>query len=161
MALGVAVLEDGKLRLERSGDAITVVGVQDPSFNVDPTLTDDEEILSAKLTVLVSEADGYTVLLSHRPELFEVYAAHGVDLVFSGHAHGGQFRLPLVGGVVAPNQGLFPKYDAGLFSEGQTHMVVSRGIGNSIIPVRVNNRPEVVLLELEADSGVVGGKAQK
>ena len=72
-------------------------------------------------------------------------------MVFSGHAHGGQFRLPLVGGVVAPNQGLFPEYDAGLYSEQSTDMVVSRGIGNSILPFRVNNRPEIVLVELHSE----------
>jgi len=71
-----------------------------------------------------------------------------VDLVLSGHAHGGQFRLPFIGGLAAPNQGLFPEYDAGLFVEGNTHMMVSRGIGNSIFPVRFNNRPEVVVVEL-------------
>jgi predicted MPP superfamily phosphohydrolase len=71
-----------------------------------------------------------------------------MDLVFSGHAHGGQFRLPFIGGLVAPNQGFFPKYDAGLFSEGSTNMIVSRGVGNSIIPIRFNNRPEIVLVTL-------------
>ncbi len=148
IALGVTVLADAKVTIERSGEAITVMGVDDPRFHTDPSRPDDEAIMDAKLKALVSEEDGYTVLLSHRPELFEVYVEYGVDLVFSGHAHGGQFRLPFLGGVVAPGQGLFPKYDAGLFSEGPTHMVVSRGIGNSIIPVRVNNRPEVVLVEL-------------
>ena len=69
--------------------------------------------------------------------------------MFSGHAHGGQFRLPFVGGLVAPNQGFFPKYDAGLFSEGCTTMIVSRGVGNSIIPFRINNPPEIVVVELK------------
>ena len=70
--------------------------------------------------------------------------------MLSGHAHGGQFRLPLIGGLVAPNQGLFPKYDAGLYQSGGTAMVVSRGLGNSILPVRFNNRPEVVVIEFTA-----------
>ena len=72
----------------------------------------------------------------------------GVDLVLSGHAHGGQIRLPFVGGLIAPGQGLFPEYDAGLYTEGDTHMVVSRGIGNSVFPFRVNNRPEIVVVTL-------------
>ena len=75
----------------------------------------------------------------------------GVDLVFSGHAHGGQFRLPFLGGVVAPNQGLFPKYDSGLYTQGNTNMLVSRGIGNSIIPIRFNNRPEIIVVDLQTE----------
>jgi len=66
-------------------------------------------------------------------------------------SRGGRSRLPFIGGLAAPNQGLFPKYDAGLFSEGKTKMIVSRGIGNSIFPFRFNNRPEVVLIELQTD----------
>ena len=72
-------------------------------------------------------------------------------MVLSGHAHGGQFRLPFIGGLVAPNQGLFPKYDAGLFTDGHTNMIVSRGLGNSIIPIRFNNRPEIILVELNTN----------
>ena len=105
---------------------------------------------STKLKNLIDDESGYTILLSHRPELFETYMDGGIDLVFSGHAHGGQFRLPFIGGLVAPNQGMFPKYDAGLYTDGGTSMVVSRGIGNSIIPFRFNNRPEIVLVELNA-----------
>ena len=100
------------------------------------------------ISELQNESDGFTVLLSHRPELFDLYVNTGVDLVFSGHAHGGQFRLPFVGGLVAPNQGFFPKYDAGQFIKENTTMIVSRGVGNSIIPVRFNNRPEIIVAEL-------------
>ena len=109
-------------------------------------------MIDQKLLELVVEDPGFTLLLSHRPELFDTYADHDIDLVLSGHAHGGQFRLPLIGGLVAPDQGLFPKYDAGLYSEGNTSMIVSRGLGNSIIPVRFNNRPEVVLIELKSQN---------
>lgn len=86
--------------------------------------------------------------MSHRPELFDSYASAGIDLSLTGHAHGGQFRIPLVGGVFAPSQGFFPKYDAGLYWQGGCAMVVSRGIGQSVIPVRLKNRPEIVLVEL-------------
>ena len=67
----------------------------------------------------------------------------------TGHAHGGQFRIPFLGGLVAPNQGFFPEYTAGLYHEKNTNMVVSRGLGNSIIPVRINNTPELVIIELK------------
>ena len=76
--------------------------------------------------------------------------SESIDLVLSGHAHGGQFRLPFIGGLIAPGQGIFPKYDAGAYSEKRTTMIVSRGIGNSIIPVRFNNRPEVVIVHLDS-----------
>ena len=91
-----------------------------------------------------------SLLLSHRPELFDIYVEEKVDVVLTGHAHGGQFRLPLIGGLAAPNQGLFPKYDSGIFVEDATHMIVSRGIGNSIIPLRINNPPEIVVVKLTA-----------
>ena len=90
----------------------------------------------------------YKILLSHRPEVFDTYVEKKMNLVLCGHAHGGQFRLPLIGGMIAPNQGLFPKYDGGIYEKESTTMVVSRGIGNSIIPVRFNNRPEVVMIVL-------------
>ena len=145
---GVTVLEDAKAEIEVSGETITLVGVDDPSFQTDYLFGDDETVMRGKLKDLISEADGYTILLSHRPELFEIYAENKVELIFSGHAHGGQFRLPFVGGLAAPNQGFFPKYDGGIYTEGNTSMVVSRGVGNSIFPFRVNNRPEVVLVAL-------------
>ena len=149
MERGVTVLEDEKVEIEHMGESVVLVGVIDPSFETDYLLGDDEAVMKSKLKELVKEEDGYIILLSHRPELFDSYVDNGVDLVFSGHAHGGQFRIPFIGGIVAPNQGVFPKYDAGVFTEDNTDMVVSRGVGNSIIPLRVNNRPEVVLVELE------------
>lgn len=68
-----------------------------------------------------------------------------MDLLLAGHAHGGQFRLPFVReGLVAPGQVFFPKYTCGEYTSGDFSMIVSRGIGNSIIPVRIFNTPEVV-----------------
>ena len=148
--LGVVVLEDGRIELEQSGETITLLGVKDPSFQTDYLFGDSETVMQSKLHEITNEEDTYTILLSHRPELFEVYTESKVDLVLSGHAHGGQFRLPFVGGLVAPNQGLFPKYDAGLYTEENTNMIVSKGIGNSILPFRFNNRPEVILIELQS-----------
>ena len=149
--LGVVVLEDARVELEQSGETITLIGVNDPSFQTDYLFGDSETVMQGSLQELTNKDDGYTVLLSHRPELFKVYVENGADLVLSGHAHGGQFRLPFVGGLVAPNQGLFPEYDIGLYTEENTNMIVSRGIGNSILPFRFNNRPEVIFIELESD----------
>ena len=148
-AAGVTVLEDVKTKISMEGETITLIGVNDPSYQTDYLFGDSETVMNTKLEELHSEKDGFTVLLSHRPELFDTYADHGMDLVLSGHAHGGQFRLPFIGGLVAPNQGLFPEYDAGIYTEGNTNMLVSRGVGNSILPFRINNRPEVILIELQ------------
>ena len=145
---GVNVLEDQKVQITREGESITLMGIDDPSFQEDYLFGDSESVARQAITDLQNESDRYTILLSHRPELFDLYVDTGMDLVLSGHAHGGQFRLPFIGGLVAPNQGFFPKYDAGLFSVDSTNMIVSRGVGNSIIPIRFNNRPEIILVTL-------------
>lgn len=146
------VLHDACVMLERDGAEIAVLGVDDPDF---VPLTDDVDAVSGlllpqELQKLAGDA-AFTVLLSHRPELFENYVQAGMDVVLSGHAHGGQIRLPFLGGLAAPNQGFLPEYDAGVFRQNETTMIVSRGIGNSIIPVRFNNRPEVVLITLRCE----------
>lgn len=140
--LGVMVLRNDKTALEYGGEKITIIGLDDRAFGIDV-----DRILES----LSCEEDSFTLLFSHRPELFDTYVKNEIDLTLSGHAHGGQIRLPFVGGIVAPGQGLFPKYDAGLYTEGDSKMVVSRGIGNSIVPLRFNNRPEVILIELKAE----------
>ena len=132
--LEVHVMEDETVMLERQGAVISLTGHQ---------WGDTDEI------GLLSDHEGFRILLSHQPEDMENYAAGDYDLVLSGHAHGGQFRLPFIGGLYAPGQGIFPEYDAGLFRLGDTQMVVSRGIGNSSFPLRFNNRPEVLLILLE------------
>ena len=141
---GVTLLEDEKASLERGGAHLTLLGLSDPAFGGDPVRSLSE----------LAAGEGYRILLSHRPERMKLYAEAGVDLVFSGHAHGGQFRLPFLGGVLAPDQGFFPEYDSGLYEEEETAMLVSRGIGNSIIPLRVNNRPELIVAELKVSVGI-------
>lgn len=143
---GITVLQDEAIELNYGDVCIQLIGLNDPDFSERDRLL-SESILEAKLSQ-VNISDGFTILLSHRPEYFNVYQNKNIDLVLSGHAHGGQFRLPLGGGVIAPGQGLFPKYDAGAYTENGTTMIVSRGIGNSIIPVRINNPPEIVIIEL-------------
>ena len=145
---GVIILEDTQTEISIEEQTITLIGVNDPSFQTDYLFGDSETVINSKLTELHTDGEVFTILLSHRPELFDTYADHDVDLVLSGHAHGGQFRLPFIGGVVAPNQGLFPEYDAGIYTDGNTNMFVSRGVGNSILPFRLNNRPEVIIIEL-------------
>ena len=148
---GVVVLENQQVQITKEGEHITLIGVDDPSFRTDYLFGDAESVIKQATADLQNETDSFTILLSHRPELFDTYVDSGVDLVFSGHAHGGQFRIPLVGGLVAPNQGFFPKYDAGQFNRENTTMIGSRGVGNSIIPVRFNNRPEIIVVSLIAE----------
>lgn len=146
LAHSVVVLHDEAVPLTRNGETIQLVGLDDPDFT-DRNASIQQSMLETKLRNLNLTTD-YRILLSHRPEYFDAYVAAEIDLALCGHAHGGQFRLPLVGGLVAPNQGFFPKYDAGVYTEQGTTMIVSRGVGNSILPVRFNNRPELVSVEL-------------
>ena len=145
----VVILHDDVIQLIKDSETIQIAGLDDPDFTERDTYIQDS-MAQTKISNL-SLSDEYCILLSHRPELFEEYVSEEVDLVLSGHAHGGQFRVPFVGGIIAPDQGLFPEFDAGKYSKNHTTMIVSRGIGNSIIPVRINNRPEIVIVELMCD----------
>ena len=148
---GVVILEDARTEISLGGETITLIGVNDPSFRTNDLSGDSVTVMDAKLTQVHGDDNEFTILLSHRPELFDTYVKNNIDLVLSGHAHGGQFRLPFIGGLVAPHQGMFPEYDTGLYTEENTNMIVSRGVGNSIFPFRINNRPEVILIELQVN----------
>lgn len=144
IADGVNVLRNGSVRIRKEMDAIRIVGVDDPAF---AKASDAITNLDAALEALSS--NDFTILLAHRPELIDEYSKWGIDLVLSGHAHGGQIRLPGIGGLYAPGQGFFPRYTSGNYTVGDTEMIVSRGIGNSAFPLRVNDRPEVVIVTLK------------
>jgi len=136
---GVQVLRSESVQLEQDGEYLTIIGMDDPAAS---------ESFTADLLRLRENARGFTLLLSHRPERFETYCSAEVHLALCGHAHGGQVRIPLIGGVIAPHQGFFPKYDSGIYAKGDTRMILSRGLGNSLCPLRVNNRPELIVAEL-------------
>ena len=144
---GVTILENSSADITIGDEAITLIGINDPTFRME--LVDDtmEQNIAHQLEDMIPDNDNYKVLLAHRPEYFDVYAGN-VDLVLSGHAHGGQFRIPFIGGLVAPGQGFFPEYYEGSHIKENTEMIVSRGIGNSIIPFRINNKPEIIVAEL-------------
>ncbi len=147
---GATVLDGEKVELQRDGESIIVAGVADPLLErkADRRLT-SEQIVAQKLR-RVSPNERFTLLISHRPELAELYAKHGVDLALTGHAHGGQIRLPFVGGLLAPNQGVLPRYDGGAYRIGDSTTIVSRGLGPSVFPTRLFNRPCLVVCELKA-----------
>lgn len=145
---GVHLMTETQEPLFYNNNEIVCMGIKDPDF-YDAAESDTKKLLTREvINEFEYTEEDFTLLLSHRPELFDIYTEAGINLILTGHAHGGQFRLPFIGGLAAPNQGLFPKYDAGVFSENVTHMVVSRGIGNSIIPIRFNNPPEIVFVKL-------------
>ena len=152
-ARGVQVLRDGWMPLARGGEEIALIGLDDPGFSAgeDWTLAEGLDQTQARLSALLAQAgDRFSLVLSHRPELLPAYAEAGADLVLSGHAHGGQVRLPGIGGLFAPGQGILPRLTSGVHARGETRLVVSRGLGNSSFPLRVFNPPEIVTVTLRA-----------
>ncbi len=149
---GVEVLDGRNVSVEKDGETINLTGIDDATFFGSGMLSEREIIFTQKLKELAKDkGENFGILLSHRPELIDIYADCGFDLAFTGHAHGGQIRLPFVGGVLTPNQGLFPEYDAGEFKKDGLTMIVSRGLGNSVFPFRIGNRPDIVLCELKGE----------
>ncbi len=138
---GVVCLDDEVITISKDGSDISLIGIDEASLGYGVLSGLTEEIKSEEVTIL----------LAHEPQYLEDYAKAGVDLVLSGHAHGGQFRLPFIGGVYAPDQGLFPEYTEGLHEMDGTSMIISRGIGNSVIPLRMFNHPEIVCMTLKAE----------
>lgn len=133
---GVVILDDQVVEISMGDAKFRLVGL------------DDKSLADGTLGALLSDEKELTVVLAHEPQYFARYAGTGVDLVLSGHAHGGQFRLPFVGGIVAPDQEFLPEYTAGEYYMDGTEMIVSRGLGNSVIPARLFNYPEIVCVEL-------------
>ena len=142
---GVKVLRMSSDVLTVRGQRIALCGVPDPYEMVFSGAPETEEQLRQALEH-VDSAD-FTVLLAHRPELLAKYAQYLFDLVVSGHAHGGQVRIPgLLNGLYAPNQGWFPKLAGGEYVQDGTTMIVSRGLAVRTGLPRIFNRPEVVLV---------------
>ncbi len=147
--LGVYIMDDTALDLSIGSSTIQLLDLADPDFYTSNYLEEtDISNLEAQLEQW-SNSEEFKLLLTHRPELFDLYCEHKIDLIFAGHAHGGQVRLPLIGGLAAPDQGLFPKYTSGSYNKGSSTMYVSRGLGNSIVPIRIFNRPEIVAVTLK------------
>ncbi|MBO5509150.1 MAG: metallophosphoesterase [Lachnospiraceae bacterium] len=99
---------------------------------------------------LGDKPDEYTILIAHNPDYFKNYAVWGANLTFSGHIHGGMIRIPGLGGVISPKLRIFPKYDYGYFKYDNKHMIVTGGLGAHFPKIRVNNRPELVMVELRS-----------
>ncbi len=146
----VVVLDNESITISTGiDDYIDILGLSDPGFTTEENSDEYSTVDIETLLEEWSESDNFKILLSHRPELFDIYVENNIDMVFSGHAHGGQAILPIIGPLYAPNQGFFPDYTEGMYTEENTSMVVSRGLGNSIIPIRVFNNPEILFVTMK------------
>ncbi len=149
--LGAKLLDGISCEIERNGERLAFFGVQDPFSKVPAVISENIRRSFSKL----SEYDGYKILLFHRANLFDEIKDYGFDLILSGHMHGGQMSLPVLGGVLAPSSAvlsgkrmLFPKYCRGTVKSGSTTMIINRGIGNTLPIPRWGNRPEVGIITL-------------
>ena len=154
---GVNILAGECDTITINGQMLSICGVDDPDAEVylaegEPVERQLERADEAAQEVeKILGTDIFSVLLSHRPELFETYQNYSFDLVLSGHAHGGQWRIPgLLNGLFAPNQGLFPEYAGGRYDYMGGTMIVSRGLARESTPVpRIFNRPELVIVDVK------------
>ena len=143
----ITVLEGDTEKLDINGNKINICGIDDPDVG---KRKHKEQVEKCGQNI---DKDVFTVLISHRPELIDIYNKYPFDLVVAGHAHGGQFAFPFIlpNGLYAPNQGVFPKYTNGMYSLKNGKLVVSRGLGKNrpyLIP-RIFNNPEIITIDLE------------
>ena len=137
---GVSLLVDESETLNINGAEICISGMDDPAS----WGKGDLEFVKNNPPNVTPSDTAFNILLCHRANVYPAVSDLGFDLVLSGHLHGGQVRIPLLGGLIAPNRELFPKYSSGIYSEGSSVMVVSRGLGNNVDFPRVFNPPELV-----------------
>lgn len=157
-SLGVKVLDNQKVALERGKDSIELYGMWfNLRYYADRSENASEEeqgyfFNTEAMTEILGSCDNkrYNILLTHNPVYFEAYASWGADLTLSGHIHGGMIRLPFLGGIYSPEKIYFPKYDAGIFNDDGKSMVVSRGLGNGNLGFRLFNCPELVIVTLKS-----------
>jgi predicted MPP superfamily phosphohydrolase len=148
-SFGVVILSDSYARIDIRGKAVIVAGVEDPYKRKIESPEYDQGLSMEKAFRGLDKIDGYKILIAHRPENIKKYAQYPFDLVVSGHAHGGQVRIPrLLNGLYAPNQGLFPRYAGGLYTHGALTHIVSRGLSVSPWLPRIFNPPELVVIFL-------------
>ncbi len=157
--LGIQILRGTNETVTVGRTTLQICGIADPAcaeIGIDEDAVDlrkaaMEAVTEKQLQSAAAGTDGrYSILLAHRPELIETYAKYGFDLVLSGHAHGGQVRIPgILNGLFSPGEGWFPKYAGGEYRVGETTMIVSRGLAReSTAAPRIWNRPELAVIEL-------------
>ena len=140
----VNVLQNQYRVLNRGNDEIIIAGVED--LNGPADMIKPEEFIG---NIRQREDADFIIVLSHRNYYLSLYSRLGVDLVLSGHAHGGMVRLPLTDGLIGPQMDFFPTYTSGIYTKDNTNMIVSRGLGNHLGWTRFLNNPQVVVVELQ------------
>lgn len=138
-SLGVQFLANRSVKFTKDSQHLWVLGVDDPYLK------------KARLDLALDGVKDTApkILLAHAPDIFAPAAEAGIDLLLVGHTHAGQVRLPLIGAILIPGQGFFPQLDYGRFTAGNTTMIISSGLGESILPIRFYCPPEIVLITLE------------
>ncbi|GHV11883.1 phosphoesterase [Spirochaetia bacterium] len=152
-SFGVVILSDSYVHINIKGNAVVVAGVEDPYKKKFETPAYDQSLSMRRAFRELDNIAAYKILIAHRPENIKTYAEYSFDLVVSGHAHGGQIRIPGVfNGLYAPNQGLFPRYAGGLYTHDALTHIVSRGLSvNRPLFPRIFNSPELVVIFVESD----------
>ena len=145
---GVTVLRNKYTKLISGGDTVILAGTDDPNGPADMIKPDE---LVGKIRA-AERSDNFIIMLEHRNNNLRLYSEIGVNLVLSGHAHGGVIRLPFTDGLFGPQRDLFPTYTSGVYTMGDTNLVVSRGVGNHTGLPRFLNNPEIVVVTLKLDS---------
>ena len=145
---GVVVLMDDSQTVERGGDRICVAGLCDQSFDKRSYGGNEQVSVDFRTMKLVRDESDFVLLLAHRPDFLDIYSRYGADLVLCGHTHGGQWRVPGGKAIYVPGQGFNPEYVDGEYSLGRTTMFVTRGLGASVVPVRLCCRPEITVITL-------------
>lgn len=148
VSYGIHMLENASAKLDFNGKEASVTGLEIPLKGYRKFYHCKLE--PADITSCIGEASqNYQILLAHHPGHVPLYKGWGADLILSGHFHGGVLRLPGIGGFIAPDFRLFPKYSGGIYKEGDQTIVVSRGLGVHSMPLRIFNPPELVVLNLQ------------
>lgn len=160
---GVTILDNSTITINRDTSSINLSGISDPLIRntlIDKEIDKSRHVVGNKTNMAFLKkleaqekecTENFRILLSHRPEFFSDYVTNKFNLSLTGHAHGGQIRLPFLGGLFSPTEGFFPKYTSGIHYKDNSAMIISRGLGNSLFPFRIFNRPEIVSITLKSE----------
>ncbi|MCL2801707.1 MAG: metallophosphoesterase [Treponema sp.] len=153
----VNILSDNYVRININGNEIIIAGTEDPHKRSYEDPSYDQELAMENAFRELDDIELFKIFAAHRPERIEAYKKYSFDLILSGHTHGGQVRIPLIlNGLLAPNQGLFPKYGGGLYRHGEMVHIISRGLSiNPLLP-RIFNNPELVIIIVK--SSIITGE---